>query len=704
MDKTSSLKRKNALVILCAITLILLALPCWSRNAFADSSDSPIVVSIGDSYSSGEGNEPFYGQDNKKTKYNNEDWLAHRSHLAWPGLLTFEGTPTSDGKGNRNHNWYFVASSGATTKDVIGTENNTYAGQTKKWSKNIFTSGSKTLPLQKNVFADNHLQGNVDYITMSIGGNDVDFAGVVTAAALDFKYARVGGLTNKVSDKISLFRSSTQGEMLKVYKDMRDQGGSETQILVAGYPRLLNPRGGGLFNKDEATLINLAVDYFDEATARIILTSCDEKTHFLDVRDSFDGHEAYTKNSFINKVKFGSQKQELVWFTAASAYSMHPNKKGHRAYAKAVQKVINGLKTSNTSDDANGPVSDVSISIVMDVSGSMGDNSAYNSMTKLESAKRQSNDFVNSSVKTQGGAGGLSARVGLCSFSSDAYINCDLSSDPDSISSAIDALQPLERTNLYDGLELGIKQLDGQSGTKMLMLLSDGLSNEGPSDSEILQLAQTAKDKDITIYTIGYGSSYDLDEDLLRGIADATGGSYSHEDPSNASAAAVGLFASMMDAQLRQTQEVLLSQTSSVQQGETKQVGTYDVSSYGTLTCYLYWPGSVLNLQLTDPDGVTVEDGYAGYAIDTSSIPTVVTIEGAKTGEWQMSVYGQEVSMENEPFYAVAAHAKQEKPAVTSAGGGGSTDSGFLWLFLASVALVGGLVIVYATSVRRKAS
>ncbi len=43
------------------------------------------MVSLGDSYSSGEGIEPFYGQNEPTAdKVKNQDWLAHRSEKVGP--------------------------------------------------------------------------------------------------------------------------------------------------------------------------------------------------------------------------------------------------------------------------------------------------------------------------------------------------------------------------------------------------------------------------------------------------------------------------------------------------------------------------------------------------------------------------------------------------------------------------------------------
>ena len=62
--------------------------------AYADENDNAsdhIIVSLGDSYSSGEGIEPFYAQDLPLAeKVKAPDWLAHRSQNAWGGMLTLE--------------------------------------------------------------------------------------------------------------------------------------------------------------------------------------------------------------------------------------------------------------------------------------------------------------------------------------------------------------------------------------------------------------------------------------------------------------------------------------------------------------------------------------------------------------------------------------------------------------------------------------
>ena len=189
-----------------------------------------------------------------------------------------------------------------------------------------------------------------------------------------------------------------------------------------------------------------------------------------------------------------------------------------------------------------------------------------------------------------------------------------------------------------------------------------------------------------------------MDEALLTEIAELTNGAYSHEDSSDITAAAVGLFGTMMKAQLEAQGEVLISTTGTVEQGAITKAGEFTVEQSGVVKAYLYWPGSVLDLFLTDPDGVKVEEGYAGYSIDSSTIPTTITIENAKKGLWTMDVFGRDVSMEKEPFYVAASILATQMAAVS--GGGSSNDGSGLMLVLGAI-VIASIVGVYALTMRK---
>ena len=70
------MKRLKA-VCLSALAVFFM-MPCAFAEETGDKADELIVVSLGDSYASGEGIEEFYGQELEAAqKVKNADWLAH---------------------------------------------------------------------------------------------------------------------------------------------------------------------------------------------------------------------------------------------------------------------------------------------------------------------------------------------------------------------------------------------------------------------------------------------------------------------------------------------------------------------------------------------------------------------------------------------------------------------------------------------------
>jgi hypothetical protein len=365
---------------------------------------------------------------------------------------------------------------------------------------------------------------------------------------------------------------------------------------------------------------------------------------------------------------------------------------------KAAQAKINELSEGKLTE---GVTAGLAMTLVFDVSSSMDDPSAYGDKSKLETAKEQGAAFVRS-IESQANQSGLQPTLGLVAFSNSSDVFQSLTDDYDAVDASVDSLSTIGGTNIYAGLSESIAQLEDATDTKMLVLLSDGVDTLGNSDESILELAEDAADKDIKIYTIGFGSSDDLNEDLLQEIADITGGEYSHEDPSSVTGAAVGIFATMLKAQLSATSQVLLDATGTVAQGKTSDVGSFSIDQQGDIHTVLYWPGSRLDLKLVDPDGVEVGEGYPGYSIQDDTIPTQIYVTGAKRGQWGMSVYGAEVSMAEEPYYAITVFNENDAAAPIAAGGGAIQDSGSKLIFLLIAVVSLGIIGLVAYIIRTK--
>lgn len=349
-------------IIILAFIIIILQIICQTRVFATETglTKNPIVVSLGDSYSSGEGIEPFYGQSLPLTeKIKNYDWLAHRSEKAWAGMLSFptlEGTLTD----YRNQNWYFVASSGATTKDIIST-------QEKKYNKSQFSfskvmpnlQGTVSFPSQINIFENLKKIGKqADYVTLTIGGNDVNFTQIVTDAVRSSTYLTPSYLTDKINSTWKDFYEGGIKENIgKTYKEIHDKAGEQAQILVVGYPKLLSQKGSKiLFSSEAAKNLNSAVSLFNDALNAIVddyRIRYGYNIWFISVEEIFEGHGAYSQNPYLNGVILMPQSQDIKDTDIVSAYSMHPNYKGACAYAECVQAKINELEgvISESSND-----------------------------------------------------------------------------------------------------------------------------------------------------------------------------------------------------------------------------------------------------------------------------------------------------------------------------------------------------------------
>lgn len=143
--------------------------------------------------------------------------------------------------------------------------------------------------------------------------------------------------------------------------------------------------------------------------------------------------------------------------------------------------------------------------------------------------------------------------IGLVAFGGYAAVRAPLTADHAALLHVLDGLQiPRETedealTAIGDGLAVALRRLkDAEPKTKLVILLSDGVSNVGAVTPT--QAAQAAKELGVRVYAIGVGSGgpvpvrgrdafgrervftvgMELDEATLRAIAEATGGRYAN--------------------------------------------------------------------------------------------------------------------------------------------------------------------------------
>ena len=157
---------------------------------------------------------------------------------------------------------------------------------------------------------------------------------------------------------------------------------------------------------------------------------------------------------------------------------------------------------------------------------------------RLEASKNVASDFVK---------GRPGDRMGLVIFSGESFTQVPLTTDHGVM---LNMLKELKSGLIEDGTAIGddlatsINRLkDSEAVSKVVILLTDGLNNAGSVDP--YTASEMAKLFGIRVYTIGVGSlvtapfpvqtpfgvqfqqrKVEIDEKLLRTIADETGGKY----------------------------------------------------------------------------------------------------------------------------------------------------------------------------------
>ena len=335
-------KRIKTIALFLAVITCLTVFPAMHTNdAAADSNGGAVMVSMGDSYSSGEGIPPFYGE-----RYS-DDWLAHRSQNSWPGMLVLpngeNNKPMSDAS-NRNRNWFFVAASGATTDDFFNE-------QTITVNRHIWPESDPDLPPQCEVLDRLASEGrDVDYITMTIGGNDAHFSTVIETITVVESVISPNGYYDLVNDVFDAnLNLRFENKLRDTYRKVAKKAPNAT-IIVAGYPELIDETSTvarGLFVQPRISDVNTLVRMFNLNLSTIIADMRKNEgmnIYFVSVADEFRAHKAYSDDAYLEPVKFGPRSEDTNLITIASQYSMHPNSKGAKVYASAVQKLINQLE------------------------------------------------------------------------------------------------------------------------------------------------------------------------------------------------------------------------------------------------------------------------------------------------------------------------------------------------------------------------
>ena len=241
-----------------------------------------------------------------------------------------------------------------------------------------------------------------------------------------------------------------------------------------------------------------------------------------------------------------SKKHEFIYITSLPHYLPHePKNKVYQLFGLAWAAWIFLILALcrpyylDTTIVINRPHRDIMLAV--DISDSMEIQDMYDNSNKPISrfnvVKKQLKEFIENRDEK------FNDRMGVILFADHAYVLSPLTFDKKSLLELVDEIDASmagQLTNIGDAINLAIERFE-EAGTnqKILILLSDGRNTaEGISPVEA---ASIARDKDMKIYTIGFGGgvftaddrgldsrdpSAELDEDTLKKVADITHGAY----------------------------------------------------------------------------------------------------------------------------------------------------------------------------------
>jgi hypothetical protein len=220
-----------------AVSLLALAPPAQAA--------APSYVALGDSYSSGVGTRSYIADGTS----------CQRSTYAYPSLVAAA----------RGYSLSFQACSGAKVSDVT--------------AKQLGALGPGT-----------------SYVTVSVGGTDAGFAGVITTCAEPGWMSNCGAAVSKADGYIT---NTLPGSLSTLYAAIRADA-PNAKVVVVGYPRLFNGEDCNaltFFSPGEESSLNATADMLN---SKLAAAATAKGFSFANPTSAFVGHAVCGSPEWLN--------------------------------------------------------------------------------------------------------------------------------------------------------------------------------------------------------------------------------------------------------------------------------------------------------------------------------------------------------------------------------------------------------------------
>lgn len=382
--------------------------------AFGYNPDQLDYLALGDSYSSGEG-------DLGKKEDGHTYYLPRTNDLGGNGMpqetchISSRSYPffLRDNYSIELDKMQSIACSGAITKDVRYT--NKYLGQADRLK---ILGVAERLRWQADALGE-FVPGRIEQIrfvkkykpkalTLTIGGNDVDFGAKVRICAETSDTCKyVSNLESRA--KLGYEIKNQFNNLINLYKEIH-KASPNTKIYVLGYPSFINPDemrscgfDDGHLKPDEKELIDESVKYMNMVIEN---ASKAAGVNFIDIRESLSGGRICDVGG-----EYVTGLQDINFEEARYGLTFHPNAQGHQKIAEKVEDFFGDSSpidygTIDPDVSVDQPPAPDYFSLSMQLHQS-ADKSKYTKITTEEQTKTQAFDISldevtfdpNSSVK-----------------------------------------------------------------------------------------------------------------------------------------------------------------------------------------------------------------------------------------------------------------------------------------------------------------
>ncbi len=211
-----------------------------------------------------------------------------------------------------------------------------------------------------------HIDNSFDLVLMTLGGNDVKFAEIVSKCFLKVPaVVNVGGCSERVNGSKDITRVNTEeGKVFRsnlesVFTQMRSKLRSDAKVVLLGYPHLAKDDNYKLYDFLNLSMyeaskdIRLLGELGDQMHRSVIPTQSSSKANFYyfdEVKAHFAGHEPDMSDPVFNNpgrwMNTFNNRIPAEWF--------HFNPKGHEEVAKVLSERLTqktGILPGRTAND-----------------------------------------------------------------------------------------------------------------------------------------------------------------------------------------------------------------------------------------------------------------------------------------------------------------------------------------------------------------